>query len=186
MARRDPFDHYLLVGERKVLHLTYHWMFLAKPVLRLAAAVAVAILLIDLSDGATFAWWLFWLAAAGFGIPLLTAVEQLKCARFIITENRVVFVTGWLNKRYGMMPLLKITDLTIEEPVLGRIFGYGTLVAESAGQDQAFHRVPYLPEPHDAWRIISNLLYEQGADGFTRPSLAPEPTSPIRRQAGED
>lgn len=186
MARRDPFDRYLLIGERKVLHLTYHWMFLAKPVLRLAGAVAFAVLLLDLSEGATFAWWLFWGAVLGFGIPLLTAVENLKCARFIITENRVVFATGWLAKRYGMMPLLKITDLTIEEPVLGRIFGYGTLVAESAGQDQAFHRVPYLPRPQTAWRIISNLLYEQGADGFRRPSLGPEPTSPIRRLVSDD
>jgi hypothetical protein len=105
-----------------------------------------------------------------------------------------VFVEGWIAKRYGMMPLSKITDLTIREPLLGRILGYGTLLAESPGQDQSLTRVDFLPEPQFVWHTISDLLYVQGAGrpGYRRPPglepfpesqpfPGPEPTTPSSR-----
>jgi hypothetical protein len=42
-----------------------------------------------------------------------------------------------------MMPLTKVTDLTFQRTLGGRILGYGTVIAESAGQNQAFERINY-------------------------------------------
>jgi len=120
---------------------------------------------------------------------LLSAIENRAAVRLIITESRVVFVEGWLARRYGMMPLTKITDLTIHEPILGRLLGYGTLIGETAGQDQALTRIRYLPDPLTAWHTISDLLYVQGAvrPGYRRPAEdlppfpGPEPTTPSPR-----
>ena len=163
MPDGDRFDRYLLPEERRILELIYHWMFLAKPAAAFAAAVAVGFAVLRVTGGATGGWVLFVLALAGTGLPLLAAIENRAVARLIITDSRVVFVEGWWTKRYGMMPLSKITDVTIEQSLLGRILRYGTLYAESAGQDQALSKVAFLPDPLTAWHTISDLLYVQGA-----------------------
>lgn len=188
MSPPDRFERYLLPSETRVLQLTFHWMFLAKPVGWFLAGLLVTGALLAASGGAGLAWLLFLAALVGFGLPVLAALENRASVRFIITDSRVVFVTGWLAKRYGMMSLTKITDLTIYEPVLGRIFGYGTLTVESAGQEQALKEVRYLPRPHQAWHIISDLLYVRGAarpgppvprpPALQPPALGPEPTRP--------
>lgn len=177
MAAGDRFDRYLLSGERRILEFTYHWMYLAKPVARFAGAMAVSAALLSVTDRAAFGWLVFAVALAGTGLPVLSAIENRVSVRLIITDSRVLFVQGWLAKRYGMMPLTKITDLTIHEPILGRILGYGTLIAESPGQDQALTRIPYLPDPLTAWHTISDLLYVQGAGraGYRRPEPMPHP-----------
>jgi uncharacterized membrane protein YdbT with pleckstrin-like domain len=185
----DRFDRYLLEGERRVLEFTYHWMYLTKPVALFAGSMVVGAALVTISDQATFAWVVLVGALLWFGLPLLSAIENRAAVRLIITDSRVVFVEGWLARRYGMMPLTKITDLTIHEPVLGRILGYGTIIAESAGQDQALTQIRYLPDPLTAWHTISDLLYVQGAvrPGYRRPDAVdspfpgPEPTTPSPR-----
>lgn len=185
MPAGDRFDRYLLTDERRVLEFTYHWMYLTKPVAWFASSVALSAALLTVSDQAAFAWVVLVVALVWFGLPLLSAIENRAAVRLIITESRVVFVEGWLARRYGMMPLTKITDLTIHEPVVGRILGYGTLIAESAGQDQALTEIRYLPDPLTAWHTISDLLYVQGAarPGYRRtarevPFPGPEPTLP--------
>jgi len=182
----DRFDRYLLEGERRVLEFTYHWMYLTKPVAWFVGAMLLSAALVSASDGASVAWVILVAALVWFGLPLFAAIENRAAVRLIVTESRVLFVEGWLARRYGMMPLTKITDLTIHEPLLGRILGYGTLVAESAGQDQALKEIQYLPDPLLAWHTISHLLYVEGAarPGYRRPGadvgpfLGPEPTTP--------
>lgn len=184
MPTGDRFDRYLLEGERRVLEFTYHWMYLTKPVAMFAGAAVVGAALVAASDRATFAWVLLAGGVVWFGLPLFSAIENRAAVRLIITDTRVVFVEGWLARRYGMMPLTKITDLTIREPVLGRILGYGTIIAESAGQDQALTEIRFLPDPLRAWQTISDLLYVQGAGRpwYRRPEPEPfpdpEPTTP--------
>lgn len=186
MPAGDRFDRYLLSQERRKLELTYHWMYLTKPVALFAAATVVGAAVVGASDGAGLAWVVLVAALAWFGLPLLSAIENRAAVRLIVTDSRVVFVEGWLARRYGMMPLNKITDLTIDQPILGRIFGYGTLIAESAGQEQALAEVRYLPDPSEVWREVSELLFEDGAawSGYrphatrTPRSLEPEPTTP--------
>jgi len=185
----DRFDRYLLTDERRVLEFTYHWMYLTKPVAWFAGSMVVSAALLNATDRAAFAWLVLGGSLIWFGLPLLSAIENRAAVRLIITESRVVFVEGWLARRYGMMPLTKITDLTIHESILGRILGYGTLIGETAGQDQALTRIHYLPDPLTAWHTISDLLYVQGAvrPGYRRPAAespsfpGPEPTTPSPR-----
>ena len=56
---------------------------------------------------------------------------------FAVTNVRVMLVHGIVTRRVDMMPLSKVTDLTVDRTIMGRMLGYGTIVLESAGQDQA-------------------------------------------------
>ncbi len=88
-----------------------------------------------------FAWW-FW------------ATEE-----FVITDKRVLLVSGVITRRVAIMPLTKVTDLTYERSVLGRLLGYGAFVMESAGQHQAMSRIEYLPRPDRLYHEVSTLLF---------------------------
>ena len=74
-----------------------------------------------------------------------------------------------------MMPLTKVTDMAYERSVPGRIFGYGRFVLESAGQDQALHKVTFVPDPDHHYRVMCaeifgvgdrSDLFEDPFDGF--------------------
>ena len=67
--------------------------------------------------------------------------------RIVITDKRVMLAQGFIVHKVGMMPLGKVTDLTFERSIGGRMLGYGTLIVESAGQIQALNRIDYMPRP---------------------------------------
>jgi len=67
-----------------------------------------------------------------------------------------------------MMPLVKVTDMTFQRSFLGRLFGYGTFILESAGQDQALSTVDYIPYPEQLYLEVCSLIFkplkEDGGD----------------------
>jgi hypothetical protein len=61
----------------------------------------------------------------------------------VITDKRLMWDRGIIAQELGMMPLTKVTDLAFQRTLGGRILGYGTVIVESAGQNQAFERINY-------------------------------------------
>jgi membrane protein YdbS with pleckstrin-like domain len=80
--------------------------------------------------------------------------------RFVLTNKRLMTVSGMFTRTVGMMPLLRVTDMKYEQSGLGRIFRYGNFVLESAGQDQALREVKHLPNPNELYLRIVEEMYE--------------------------
>jgi membrane protein YdbS with pleckstrin-like domain len=104
------------------------------------------------------------IVAARFG----WRVWQWHSDRIVVTDQRIFEVSGILTRRVASMPLTRVTDMTYQRSLLGRILGYGDLIIESAGQDQALSRIEHLPRPDDFYRTITSLV----TAGI--PSLLPE------------
>ncbi len=83
--------------------------------------------------------------------------------RFILTNKRLMAVSGMFSRTVGMMPLLRVTDMKYEQSAMGRIFNYGNFVLESAGQDQALREVKHLPNPNELYLRIVEEMYEPEA-----------------------
>jgi membrane protein YdbS with pleckstrin-like domain len=83
--------------------------------------------------------------------------------RFILTNKRIMSVSGMITRTVGMMPLLRVTDMKYEQSSLGRLFNYGNFVLESAGQDQALREVKHLPNPNELYLRIVEEMYEPEA-----------------------
>jgi uncharacterized membrane protein YdbT with pleckstrin-like domain len=73
--------------------------------------------------------------------------------------KRFMLTSGVFETKVAMMPISKVTDLTYERTVSGRMFGYGTLIVESAGQIQALNRLEFLPDPEEVYDAISELTF---------------------------
>jgi hypothetical protein len=52
-----------------------------------------------------------------------------------------------------------VTDLSFSRPPVGWLLGYGEIVIESAGQDQALRRIRHLPNPDGLYLEICELLF---------------------------
>lgn len=59
--------------------------------------------------------------------------NALSNRRITVTNRRVIYREGLIGKREMVIPLSKITDVSIQYSMAGRVAGYGTLRIESAG-----------------------------------------------------
>ena len=105
-------------------------------------------------------------------VLIIWAVVILYCAwrvadwwydRFILTNKRVMVVSGIFTRNVAMMPLLRVTDMKYVQSLTGRMFGYGHFELESAGQDQALRNIRNLPNPNELYLRIVEEMYEPEA-----------------------
>jgi Bacterial PH domain len=103
----------------------------------------------------------------------------------VLTDQRVFEVSGLVTRRVASMPLSKLTDLTYERSVTGRVLGYGHLIVETAGQHQALGKVAYLPHPDDFYRTVTSLVSARdaprGDDSESPYDIERDDTGPLPR-----
>lgn len=151
---------YLLPAERVIVSLRLHWLALRVP-LAIAGGGLVLALVLDVALPASAALgrdvvWLAWTATLWyFGWHYVNWWSD----RFVVTDKRVMWVHGLVNRNADMMPLSKVTDMRYERTVPGRLFGYGSFIMESAGQDQALSRIDHIVEPDWLYREICAQLF---------------------------
>src|SRR5260370_20359516 len=169
----DP-RRYLLPTERRVIEVRRHWAVLAGDPAQSLALLAVGVLLLRIfsAPAASFARAL----AIYFIVFVLLRWGWIMAdwwvEKFIVTDKRVLLITGIANRKVAIMPLVKVTDLTFNRSGLGLMLGYGEFVVESAGQDQALSKVNYIPKPEKLYIQISELLFGGDKGGPALPSPA--------------
>jgi uncharacterized membrane protein YdbT with pleckstrin-like domain len=66
-------------------------------------------------------------------IPLIKVLIQRKAAEFAVTNKRVIFKSGVVRRRTAEMFLSKIESVGADQTVMGRLFGYGSIVLRGTG-----------------------------------------------------
>lgn len=158
-APRDS-DEYLLDTERRVIRVRLHWACLTWDLFEAVALLAVAVMVSYLLPPSM---WLLqnvlWYAALFVVLRLAYVVLMWWVERIVVTDKRMMMTTGIITTKVLMMPIGKVTDLTYERPLMGRLLGYGTMIVESAGQIQALNRLEYLPKAEQVYDAISELVF---------------------------
>ena len=158
-APRDP-DEYLLDTERRVIRIRRHWAVLLWDTFEAAALLAICVLVSYLLPPALYIGQnILWYVALIVVLRFAYVVMEWWVERLVVTDKRFVRTTGVFTTKVLMMPISKVTDLTYERTVGGRMFGYGTLIVESAGQIQALNRLEFLPDPEEVYDAISELTF---------------------------
>ena len=165
LAPRE-IDEYLLPTERRVIRVRQHWAYMVRHVLETSLFLLANVLAERflppsvLVDNITF----YLALVAVLRFTVLTILWWIE--RIVITDKRVMLAQGFIVHTVGMMPLSKVTDLTFQRSIGGRLLGYGTLIVESAGQIQALNRIDYMPRPEEVYEALSELVF--GEKGKTR------------------
>ena len=170
MARRPRLDRelakYLVTGERVIVSVRRHWFSLLRESAIVAGTLALAAYVdVNTTIGAggqllrNATLLLFWGSLAWLVWRLLNWRHEW----FVATDKRFLLFYGFIRRRVAMMPLLKVTDMTFDRSLLGRVVGYGTFVLESAGNDQALSEIPYVPDADAHYRAICTQLFGPGS-----------------------
>ncbi|MGH3394413.1 MAG: PH domain-containing protein [Streptosporangiaceae bacterium] len=105
-----------------------------------------------------------WIAWAVLLLRLIWKATNWAVDYFVITSQRLMLTTGLLTRKVAMMPMSKVTDMSFRRSFGGRLLGYGELIVESAGQNQALDRVPYIPYPEQLYLLVCGILFPAGAE----------------------
>jgi uncharacterized membrane protein YdbT with pleckstrin-like domain len=96
--------------------------------------------------------------------------------RVVVTDEKVIHLAGVLDRRIASTPLAKVSEFTVHQPLVGRVFDYGSLVVDvPGGRDQALHGLAFLPDPAGMYRLVSDQARRgRVQEGGGRLSAEPE------------
>lgn len=164
-------DRYLTPSERIVFRTRLHWIRIVGP----WSWFFVALLLAGLLD-ARLPTGQPHLRDALIIVVVVVLVRALWKTLdwyrewFLGTDRRLMLAYGILTRKVAMIPLGKVTDMSYLRSPVGQLLDYGSFVLESAGQDQAFRVVEYVPNPGLYYRRISEELFTPNARRSDRPT----------------
>ncbi len=128
-------------GERVRLDTRPHGAALVRPLARALVLAALGAVLVI--EGLPRAWPLGALGALLLGLGALGALRGVLAwdrTRLVVTNARLLVVHGVVRRRTVAADLPAGGALEVEQGLLGRILGYGTVVAGDL-------EVPYVPDP---------------------------------------
>jgi hypothetical protein len=154
----DPAK-YLLPTERVAIKIRRHWAVLAGDTVQSIILLAIGVLIARVLDRVDFVEtvliWFCVFVVARWAWKILDWYNET----LVVTDKRLLLLTGIFYRNVAIMPLVKVTDLTYHRSANGMAFGYGKFVVESAGQDQALSTIDFVPHPDKLYRQISDLLF---------------------------
>jgi len=89
---------------------------------------------------------------------------------FVITNFRVFRVSGLPGfgpTKYASTPLSRILDITVKQPSMGQLLGYGHFTFESAAQEQGLRDIRFVPHPDRLDLMIQEQVQQAGLRGRT-------------------
>jgi len=162
----DP-SKYLLPTERVAISIRRHWAYLAGDTLQAIVLLFIGVLLARILSGVQYVGTvLIWFCVFVF-LRWAWRIADWFNETLIVTDKRLLLLTGIFYRNVAIMPLVKVTDLTYHRSASGMTFGYGKFVVESAGQDQALSTIDFVPHPDRLYQQISDLLFggDKGTPG---------------------
>jgi hypothetical protein len=125
----------------------------------LGIAPIVMLLLIQFGAAVPFGdlqvgWWFAGSAAFVGAWILLNHLIILWTTEIVVTTYRFVYKTGLISRNTQEVSLNKIEEITLQQSVWGRLFGFGQLILRGTGVGVI--ELPNLDNPIETRKIIEN------------------------------
>jgi membrane protein YdbS with pleckstrin-like domain len=178
-------NKYLLPREQSVITVRMHPAMLLGPIaLTLGGLVVAGLLSSSVAHGNNSALDIIWIAWGLILLYLVWKVAEWSVMYYTVTDKRMILARGLVVRNVAMMPLTKVTDMSFQRSAMGRLFGYGEFIVESAGQDQALRNVDFLPYPEQLYLEVCGLLFPPEEKRVPCPRC--DATGRITDQAGNE
>jgi uncharacterized membrane protein YdbT with pleckstrin-like domain len=177
----DKYLKQLLGNEEQPIMITrQHWVFLLG---ELSPELALIVLIL----AGISASWITWAAAAwlAFGyllviLPLISLVRDVlvwRSQKFIVTNRRVLHMSGVFSKNVTDSSLEKVNDVKMVQSALGRVFDYGDIEILTASE-LGVNRFARIARPIDLKTAMLNAKAELDHDdnGRSRSGAPDVPT----------
>jgi hypothetical protein len=184
-------DSLLSTGERITHREKQHWFVFVWGARFTILALIVGAILAFISVGLTqeglsgsirviLSWVVVIIFIVGVGVLLWTGLHYVN-QEYVITNRRVLQVSGVLNKQSTDSSLEKINDARLEQSFFGRIFGFGDLDVMTAAE-VGIEKFKMIKDPIGFKKAMLDAKHEFEVD-MERQSWPP---SPPARSGGPD
>ena len=102
-----------------------------------------------------------WLLVAFLFLRLLLLIGTWLVQFIAVTNERMLFVTGLINRKVESVPRASLINLTLDRSSQGRRLGYGTFTV-GYGAERVV--IDYIPYPEQLYLEINGLLYTDRTD----------------------
>lgn len=167
----------LAANEEILYRANFNWTYSFLPVLWCAIGLSPLLLftLTQFAAGVPFenlkVGWGFAAAAAFVGVLILTFhLIILWTTEIVVTTFRFVYKRGLIARKTQEVSLNKIEEITLNQTVWGRLFGYGNLVMRGTGVGVI--ELPAVDNPIQVRKLIENARSKLREDG-TASSASP-------------
>ena len=153
----DIVRDYLVRGEHVVLEETRSlrsWVI--DQSLVIAVGLGAFLLLSSLGDDRAVG--LGFLAVLAVGAYLAVRGAQAWFTRYVITDMRVLRVTGVVNRHAEFIPWGKVTDIGRSESFLQWLAGTATIRIESANERSAFRAMDDVDDPAQFYKVLVRMV----------------------------
>ncbi|MFV0428082.1 MAG: PH domain-containing protein [Arachnia sp.] len=159
LVEPDVERHLLTIeGEIIVDQVHKHWVASVGWYALAAASIPLFMLMIPAAE-------VFWFPMV-LGLLALAVgawrIHALYMDRFVITNMRVFRVNGVFTQNTATMPMSRILDISMTQPLLGQICGYGHFVFETAAQDQGLREIRFVGRPEQRDLTIQRIIQRAG------------------------
>ena len=130
-----------LLGEREkiILIAHQHWFILVRAIV-FEIVIILILIALTITTGAYLSEFALLIGAVGtilLLLPLSTMMRDIldwTNRQYIVTNRRVVQISGILNKNVTDSSLVKVTDVKLEQSAFGRLFNYGDIEILTASE----------------------------------------------------
>jgi uncharacterized membrane protein YdbT with pleckstrin-like domain len=134
-------EKHLVSGETLQYRTNLHWIVMLghAGLAAFFAAAGLALLVFSLSTwrgAVSHSTILIWIAIPAFvvaAVLLGAGVVKRNATEMALTNKRVIVKTGLATRRTIELLLSRIESIVVEEPAMGRLLGYGTVVIRGTG-----------------------------------------------------
>lgn len=145
-------ERHLISGETVQYQTRLHWIVMFKHlvVALLLDAAAIGLLLFyshARNNPDSHASILLWVAVGALclsGVVLAIGAIRRSATEMALTNKRVIVKTGLATRRTLELVLPRIESIVVEEPTLGRMLGYGTVIIRgTGGTPEVFEKIAH-------------------------------------------
>ena len=174
----------LTTDERVVLHLHPHWKAMIMPVLVLVLAIAGLVVgWVFLPDGAGGTVGMYVIGAVALVLVLWRTVWPFvvwRTTHYVFTTERVLLQEGVFSRNRRDIPVNRVNDHSMNQNLIERMLGCGTLTIESAGErgQTVLADIPHVER-------VQTTLYELTEADHDRNTLGEEEMREIMQSTRE-
>jgi hypothetical protein len=153
--------NYLLPHEQNVITVRRHPGSFISYLSLLACCCVAASLLTATTDSGPLALGAAWGVCFILFLWLMQQVNVWLDTYFVATEIRLIIIIGLKKPKVTTVSLREIGEVRLRRSLIGRIAGYGEIVALPVRPGYVIPKMNYMPYPEQLFQEVSSLLYPE-------------------------
>ena len=126
-------DKNLLSNEVVIYRANLHWAIFINAFVYLSLSVLTCAFNVWITEPNQILWTISLLALVFALISGISSYIRLKTSEFPITNKRVLIKAGFIRRHSLEVLLHKVEGIGVNQSILGRIFGFGTIIVTGTG-----------------------------------------------------